>query len=373
MDARSLLAVGGFRDDGLRSIADAARSTGINPVFLDRASELSSSLDDTDPLAVVLRLDAPGASQACMLLRSTARLTGVPVFGYSADRSDLAFVELFSWGGDDMVSLASDKLARRLRHLLTRPSATGQVPLLREGYAIVGGSDPRWRTLMARALLNGGHTVRFASNTADMLADLETAEVNLVVVADDLEPEGATKTAALARKSGSRVPWVIVAPPKRMGAARAEIAGLAKVTVTDAYAPPENVLFMANELGRDGLVDKRASPRVLYGASVEFRVAGRDEGETGFTYNVSTGGVYVRTFAPIESGQEVWIELWPPRSERRVRLAGKVAWRRLFGPNEMATVPPGFGVRITDGLAGDLERYQSGVRSFADMVLGDSD
>jgi len=62
----------------------------------------------------------------------------------------------------------------------------------------------------------------------------------------------------------------------------------------------------------------------------------------------------------VEWRVHVWLELWAPRSSRRVRLAGKVAWRRHFGPNERATVPPGFGVQVTAGLAGDLERWRDG-------------
>ncbi|HEY6460212.1 MAG TPA: hypothetical protein VIY73_08670, partial [Polyangiaceae bacterium] len=73
---------------------------------------------------------------------------------------------------------------------------------------------------------------------------------------------------------------------------------------------------------------------------------------------------------PLDSGADVWVDLWPPRSERRVRLAGKVAWRRGFGA-QGSTVPPGFGVKIVDGLAGDLEKWQAGCRAFARTMLGE--
>jgi hypothetical protein len=102
----------------------------------------------------------------------------------------------------------------------------------------------------------------------------------------------------------------------------------------------------------------------LFGTAVAFRVAGGAEDDLGFTYNVSSGGVFVRTLAPLDSGQEGWLELWPPRSERAVRLAGRVAWRRAFGPNESATVPPGFGIQLMGGLTGDLERWERGCREF---------
>jgi hypothetical protein len=57
-----------------------------------------------------------------------------------------------------------------------------------------------------------------------------------------------------------------------------------------------------------------------------------------------------------------------------VRLEGKVVWRRRFGPIESATVPPGFGLQITDGTKGDMARYEAGYVAFAaDTVGGSSD
>jgi Tfp pilus assembly protein PilZ len=142
------------------------------------------------------------------------------------------------------------------------------------------------------------------------------------------------------------------------------------VSVADGYAPPENVLFIVNELLAPRNVDQRASPRLLYGTTVAFRPAGREEDEIGFSYNVSAGGVFVRTLAPPDFGQEVWLEMWPPRSERRVRLEGVVAWRRAFGRGAGATVPPGFGVKLTDGLGQDMGRWRSGCEVFAEGLLG---
>ena len=72
----------------------------------------------------------------------------------------------------------------------------------------------------------------------------------------------------------------------------------------------------------------RGTARVLYGTAVAFRPMGRDTDDFGFTYNVSAGGLYVRTLAPPDE-QLVWLELCPPRGERRVapRRPRRVATR----------------------------------------------
>ena len=114
-----------------------------------------------------------------------------------------------------------------------------------------------------------------------------------------------------------------------------------------------------------GSSENRSTPRLLFGATVGFRLAGRDRDEIGYTYNISGGGMYVRTMAPLSAGDEAWLELQPPRTDRRVRLEGNVIWRRVFGPASGATVPPGFGLSISGGSDRDLERFRVGYEAFA--------
>jgi len=365
---RSVLIVGSFREETSQRVREAAAAAGVTAEFLGRCEEAKAPISGSSPLAVVVRMDAPGAADLCGHVRSQACLADVPVFGVAAERSDIAFTELFSWGGDDLVSLWSPQpLTRRLRPLVGRtspPRGEGQ------GCAVVAGADARWRSVMGRALYSGGFSVRFVNSGADLATDSLGPSVRLVVAADDVCNEGAAACAVRARASGSEAAWVVVVPPKRMAAATATVASVSRVSIADGYAPPENVLFLANELlGRRG-EDKRASARVLYGTTVAFRAAGRDEDEIGFSYNVSVGGVYVRSLAPLDQGQDVWVEMWAPRSERRVRLAGTVAWKRPFGSGERATVPAGFGVKIVDGLGGDLDRWRHGYEAFAESLLG---
>jgi Tfp pilus assembly protein PilZ len=363
-----VLVVGSYREETSQRVREAATAAGVTAEFFSRSEDAVAPLRVASPLAVVVRMDAPGAADLCAHVRTQARLADVPVFGVAPERTDIAFTELFSWGGDDLVSLWSPQpLTRRLRPLMGRttpPRGEGQ------GCAVVAGADARWRSVMGRALYSGGFSVRFVSSGADLVTDSLGPAVRLVVAADDVCAEGAASCAVRARASGSEAAWVVVVPPKRMAAATAAARPLSRVSIADGYAPPENVLFLANELlGRRG-EDKRASARLLYGTTVAFRPAGRDEDEIGFSYNVSVGGVYVRSLAPLDQGHDVWLEMWAPRSERRVRLAGTVAWKRPFGSGERATVPAGFGVKITDGLGGDLDRWRQGYEAFSESLLG---
>jgi Tfp pilus assembly protein PilZ len=315
-------------------------------------------------------MDAEGAAVACAHVRAQARLAQLPILCAAPQREDLAFTELFSWGADDLFTQASaPALARRLRPLVARSPAKRE-PKPRDQCAIVAGSDARWRSVMGRALYQGGFLVRFVASPDDVPAESAAQGVRVVVFADDAAASISESVLTTSRERGAEAAWIVVAPPKRMAALTASIGSLPRVSVADGYAPPENVLFLTNELLSRRGVDQRASVRVLYGTTVAFRAAGRDEDEIGFSYNVSAGGLYVRTLAPLDAGQEIWLEMWPPRSERRVRLAGSVPWKRPFGPSEGATVPAGFGVKITDGLSGDFDRWRAGYDAFAQSLLG---
>ena len=368
----ALLAVGKFPDEVARGIEEAASAVGLGTRFIDHGDEplLPSG---AHPAAVVLPMDSPHAADTCTKLRAQTRLASIPVFGVARQRKDMAFVELFALGGDDLVGHRSaEALARRLRALLTKRAPVTPGVSGRAGVAIVASPDLRWRGVMGRALYAGGYSVRFVTSSTELVEEALAENVKVVVVADDLEPEGAVAAAALARARGARAAWIVVSPPKKIASVHLAVGALERAAVVDGFAPPENVLFRANELLARPGPDQRAAPRLLYGTAVSFRGAGRDEDDVGFSYNVSAGGLYIRTLAPLDAGTEVWLDMWATRSQRRVRLAGTVAWRRVFGEQERATVPPGFGVRIVDGLGGDLERWRTGCDAFAKNLFGDA-
>ena len=368
--ARPLLAVGITDPQVIESYSDSAKKSGFELHAVSTPDEATSWLENHDPVAIALDMMSEGAESSCLGVRGMSRLANVPVIGLAPELNDLVFPEMYGWGGDDVTRLAfPQEIVPRLRGIsvdssLHPPPARGDV--------LVVDADRRRRVLYARVLRTAGYDVRFAVN-ADEAVTASTSEALKLVIADaDLEPNGGVELAKRIRSTGVAVPVVVAAAPKKMKQCREAIGELAKVAVTDGFAPPENLLFVANEVARSGSTDGRASPRLLFGAVVAFRQAGRSEDAFGCTYNISAGGLYVRTLAPLTKDDEVWLELTPPRSDRRVRLEGKVVWRRRFGPIESATVPPGFGVKITDGAKGDMNRYESGYRAFAADTFGTS-
>ena len=139
---RSLLLVGALGEDALRCVRDAAATVGVGTTAIGRCDEAPAALAAAaEPLAIVLQMDAEGAAQTFAHVRGQARLAQLPIFGVAPQRDDLAFTELFSWGGDDLVTLtAPPALLRRLRPLVARPPSRSDAKPRDRG-ALVAGSD----------------------------------------------------------------------------------------------------------------------------------------------------------------------------------------------------------------------------------------
>jgi Tfp pilus assembly protein PilZ len=342
------------------AVFETAAAIGVPATCVASPADLARAFDASEPLAVAISLESQGALEACRMLQSRPRLAHVPLLGVTRRRDHLTFLEFLQWGGDDLVDPSTVSLTRRFAPLASRPRtepANGAAESA-GATAVVAGASPEWRGMVVRSLSRAGLPIHHCGSATDAIE--ASVGARYVIAAADLAPSGAASAVIRAREAGSSVPWLVVAPPKRAPALRHALKDVERVAVVDALGPPDNVLFAANDLASPHVKEARADRRMTYGTEVLFRPAGRDVDDVGFTYNASAGGVYVRTLAPLAVGEEVWLELRVPRGERRLRLCGRVAWKRSFARSPDAFVPAGFGVHLTDGMRGDLERWQDG-------------
>ncbi len=362
MGSSAVLAFGGFRRTERIDLHVLAQEAGVEVHFVDTTDDVAQWLESNTPRAMLVEDTKEDASRVCQVLRSRVERATVPIISVAKELSDLSFEEVFSWGGDDAVDLESVRpLLTRLRSLPAEvippcPSLKGQ--------AVVADPDRDRRLVRARVLRNAGYAVSFSLSAAEALELSRREQARVLVL--DAEVEDADS--ALDNFGKNEVAnLVLLCAPKNVATLSERFAGASNVAVSDSYAPPENVLFIVNELMNGGASNKRASRRLLYGTQVIFRGEGRALTDVGFTYNISEGGMYVRSLAPPQEDL-VWLELQAPRADRRVQLEGQVVWRRPFGHNERATVPAGFGVRIVDATKRNLAAWVSGYREFCSAM-----
>jgi CheY-like chemotaxis protein len=354
--------------DELRSMAADALPGTAKPLL--HGAEARAAIDAGMPCIALVDGDDHSSEDAALLLRRNPAHAATPLVGLAALADEIAFSTNYGCGGDDVVPKRNlHRLVPRIRSL--QHAATSLVASQQRGKAIVASPDPKRRVVLGRILHTAGYAIEFAADALEAaeLAKKHNAKVAVVEATED--PSASLAHIKRARLSGLTANWVLVVEPKRIAQLAPLVDPLPYVALGDAFSPPENVLFAANELARGGGTEGRGSARLLFGSAVHFRVAGRDDDEIGFTYNVSETGLYVRTLVAPPAKESVWIELQPPRCDRRVRLEGIVQWRRPFGPNDQATVPTGFGFEITDGSASDRQRFMDGYKALHASTFGD--
>lgn len=104
-------------------------------------------------------------------------------------------------------------------------------------------------------------------------------------------------------------------------------------------------LKLARQIGRGrrGDRDDRGAERIPASLRVEYRNAGRVEVE--LAADISQGGAFVRTAAPLDVGDPILLTFDLPEQRFPLQLAARVKWVSPFG--DARSAKPGMGVQFT--------------------------
>ncbi len=357
------LLVIGAGPEHLPELRRAAQESALSLVHKPSVPTAAAWLERESPSAVLLHLRTLLACDLISSLRRTPRWERVPIIGLTTEPSEIAFAETFWAGGDDVVNPADvDSLVARLRVAQSRGKPEREDA---RGRVVVAGGEGAFRVAAARVLSGAGYDVELAMTGEEVEDAASDPSVRAIVLSASLPGMTALAAVESARAAGRKVPFVVVVAPRLMHRARSVARHLDDVALCDAFAAPDEILFATNEILSANGDERRVAARVAFGTRVWLRPAGAERDVLGYTYNVSARGVFVRTLYPFPQDQPVWMEIVPPRGDRRVRLACRAAWRRPFGPLGPALCPPGTGFEITGGLPGEKELFEAGVARLA--------
>jgi hypothetical protein len=359
---KKLLVLARLDPEQKRVLGVTATANELELFVIETVDSALTWLERNEPRFVVFDTALPKADKLCAKVRSKKSLALVPIVGIAPDINEALAPKLYGMGADDLIPPSfGQALMARLRAL---PREASLHPPPDRGKAVVADSDKTRGDVFGRVLTNAGYDVKYALDELTLKFYAQQTDIKVVIANSEIgDPRALIQQT---RKAGSKAAWIVTAQRRDLESFAGKLAGLESTRAMGLGAPPENVLFTSNELLSAGTSPPRASPRLLYATSVLFRDAGADVDELGSTYNVSAGGVYVRTLAPAPD-VPVWLELRPPRSKQWVRLEGRVAWRRPFHQAAGATVPPGFGVELTDGLGGALAAWREAYGSLREQ------
>ncbi|HQP38390.1 MAG TPA: PilZ domain-containing protein, partial [Polyangiaceae bacterium] len=361
---RTVLVVGAFRADQRKRIDLVTRQEGFEPVIHEGIDAAFEWLQGKSPRVVLFEAALPKVHALCLRIRARRELVPVPVIGLVKAVSDSAIAKLFAAGADDFVPTGSSQaLQRRLR---TIPVEESIYPPPSRGAAVAADADHDRCEIIGRMLASAGYEVRYAVERR-MLDHYATGpDVELIVASAELgDPVQMVKQA---RAGGCKGSW-IVTDIERDAACGAElIQGVRDAVIVSAFLPPDCLLFTSNEMKAHEAVSKRAHKRVMHSTIVLFRQAGWTEDDLGVTYNVSEGGVFVRTLAPPAVKTPMAVELRPPGDSKTVRLEGVVAWAQPSRPGTFANTPAGFGVQWVGGAEADRQAWSTAIARLVPCV-----
>jgi hypothetical protein len=341
----TLLVLGTMPAHWQRTITAAAGASALEPAVLeDRAAP-----GDFPALAAII-LGGPAADSRLgaetlltgETLRKDERLERVAIFAPAGRPTTSDYVAALTSGIDDLLTDPNDIVGVTLRLRAAREAAAGSPPSLRRGLAWAVGSPGVRSAARARALRAAGfRAVEGPGDTgAPWLAEPRLA----LVVWETASPELALSEVRRARATGTLCRFVLCVPDALATDVALACEKLDGVRALPETAPPDSVVFLVNQMAEFALHNQRATRRRLASTLVSFR--GQDRADLGLSYNVSAGGLYIRTLAPPHGGRvELSVEVGAGPA---AQVVGEVVWSRALSHDGSATAPPGFGVKIVE-------------------------
>jgi len=362
MSAPILLVFGKLRPERKRSLSGMAAAAKMSLIAVEEPGEALAWLETNDPHCVIVDASAPRLDKIIAKLRSKRQANLVPVLALVQSPDDLFIEQYFSWGGDEIVSMeAGASLLERLKAVPREPPKNN--PGRR---VVIGDPDKAHCDVIGRAFAQAGFDVKSAIDRKSLEFLVKQYEPPVVVVNATFGelPE----LIARSRQNRSKAGWVILAARRDFEAQQTALTEHERCVVVGVQSSPWQLLYRANEVARNAAAERRIQPRLHVGSQVLFRASGGDDDDVGVCFNVSLGGMFVRSMAPV-AAEQVWLEWRVPHEKTRIRLEGQVVWRQtsMIDPGR-ASSPLGFGVKFSDYLGSARGHLERAIESLSDQL-----
>ncbi|HZN93865.1 MAG TPA: response regulator [Myxococcales bacterium] len=341
-------------------VSEVLRSLGYEAAAYESPARALDAITRRPPSALLTDLVmAPMAGdELCAKVKENRALSRIPVIVFTEADSALEVMRSWRAGADDFLTkpVQRGQLVSNLE-ALSRAGAAEEVasPLHRPGehHCLLFVDDSRFfRTVLGGALEHSGFRLLYARNGQEALELAKTHGPVLDAALSDLVMpgmDGVEFAAALRRVPGwERKPVLMMsaseATPERVEAAEA-LTG--SKLLEKRLIPIEAIVSKVSSAVEPQVGQLRAAERVPFFSVVEFRAAGTSELLSGFSYDVSPGGVFVRSLTPLPAGTAVEMRMKLSAKAPVPSCFGQVVWANQYRLRTSFSYPVGMGVRFT--------------------------
>lgn len=213
---------------------------------------------------------------------------------------------------------------------------------------LIADDSKLWQRIVREMLTGAGYEAHVASDGLECVRKLkyELEDVSLVLLdirMPELDGFGVLKELKNASLTAP-IPVLAVSSDYREDHVE-RLKGLGAAGYLSKKAPLENILFRINRILYPEKRELRMSPRVEDNILVRYRIGRSDY--SSYSYNISTGGLFLRTIAPPPENTRLRLAFSLPRNGRLIQSEGVVTWRNEYRPGTEMSYPPGVGIKFT--------------------------
>lgn len=345
------------------------RAAGLKPVRINPCFRELEGLETELPAALVVGAEVVDRSSLMAELRQRPLLDAVPIIARVREPDPEEVEKAFADGADDILVDGAEAQFEALIASFGRADRWSAVRAP-SGLVLLANENREERIRLGSVLRHGGFDIRFAADLEEMERWLSEGQAPRAVVASASLPGGSLSDAVqrLTSKHQMPSPWVIV-NAERSAHADPSDRPAAKV-VYDTGHDPERLTFLMNELLAPAPPEGRRTPRLLYESTVAFTHEGSDDNFYGYSYNINSGGLFIRTLTTPPRQSRVRVRFRPPCGSGQVTGEVQVVWISEFRGNGTATSPAGMGVQFVDWAPADRAGFEGGYQALLEMHGG---
>ncbi len=330
----------------------AVLAAGGDCVVVSSAAEAALRLDEVRPSLVLMddqtAWDDDGEGYAQLAARLSTGIQRPLVLLTSQDPPAELIERCWQAGLEDCIPrpLEPEQLSERLA-ALDQDLPRALLPSSRRAprTVVLAGGHGGFREQLGDLLQHCGYHVLNVAEGAPIDPTLfeHTGKVNLLLLSvDPSRPEAMPSMNEVRARISDGAEKIMVLFDRNL-------VGWPETAALDTRAPLDALVQRIDRELQRPTQFLRASERVPFFCPVEFREAGRDPQlpwRSGFSFSVSSGGVFIKTLVPFHAGAALELKIRLTTTREEFTLTGVVAWSNPFASRRGFSWPAGMGVEF---------------------------